>query len=1033
LKSTSPDLLPSRPASTPPPFIGRAREIALLQGELEGSLAGRGRIVLVAGEPGVGKTWLVREALAQTQKRVEDLDARWARCSDVVGAPAFWAWRQLLGPSLELAGGRLDAASEVERFEQLHRGIEQLREASRTRPLVLVIDDLQWADGESVTLLDFLAHEIGDWPLCVVATLRDVGTQNDASREIEALARHKEVRRIQLAGWSAPETRRYFEIGLGTALDSEVVDGLQRVTAGNPYFADELIRGLTATEILDLADGTSRPELPIRIEQIIAQRLAACNAATRELLELAAVAGPTFTPALIGKLGDPEAEPAEHPLSVIDRAVAARLLEPADVPGRFRFVHGLVPSAILARMSAVRRSTLHGRLGMLLERESGLGATGSIAELARHFASAAALPEFASRALHYSRIAGDEAAAQHSYALAAQHYREALAALASLDEPARDGRCERAELLASLGQCLALRGTPDAQDVLQEAESIARAGLASDERDRATRVLARALLIQCEELPPATPESCRALLARAEEALAALGPDTDLLRARLLAALTPLHRFDSDRARPAARAREALALAAETDDPTAQGRALEALHWALLDGPAAVERLEIASSVLAQAERAQSARLIFTARFWRYLDLLELGRAADAEAELGMLEALAAELSDPRRRHQALYLRAGFELARGELARAEALAQEALELGLRSGVQLARFFYLPAMIQIAFLRGDAERLANWNRESEQMRSQHPQAATASSVLLAWLGREASAAEDFEAVARRGFDRIPRGPDWLATLNSLAWTAIELGQADICRELYELLRDHAGRFVVYSLGATTSSVDRVLGKLAMKQGHYAAAAAHFEAGIEQCVRSGARADLVWLHLERAELRIAQGAQASNDEVVQGLRTALALAREIGAPMIERRVRIHHPTLAVVPILQSPCAGQGLFIRRGSHWQIALGDGACELADSRGLQLIATLLARPGEPICSTELVAQLTGETDVPLERARIRVTQRIRSVVEKLRRQQPTVAAHLANFLHTGNDCGYLPRAEDRIEWILTDADAAQR
>jgi hypothetical protein len=214
---------------------------------------------------------------------------------------------------------------------------------------------------------------------------------------------------------------------------------------------------------------------------------------------------------------------------------------------------------------------------------------------------------------------------------------------------------------------------------------------------------------------------------------------------------------------------------------------------------------------------------------------------------------------------------------------------------------------------------------------------------------------------------------------------------------------------------------------------MKQGHYAAAAAHFEAGIEQCVRSGARADLVWLHLERAELRIAQGAQASDDEVEAGLRTALALAREIGAQMIERRVRMHHPTLAAAPSLRSPRAGEGFFIRRGSYWQIALGERTSELPDSRGLQLIAALLARPGEPICSTELVAQLTGETDVPLERARIRVTQRIRSVVEKLRRQQPAVAAHLATFLHTGNNCGYLPRAENRIDWILTDSDAAQR
>lgn len=441
-------------AAAPPPADGcvvspaaspaaRAEERAVLAATLASVRDGGGRVVLIGGEPGIGKTWLL-EAFAG---EVADASVRWGRCHDSVGAPPFWPWRQILGDlavdtdsaTLERllgsdAGVVLDVAPELAThiggaspvrlpdaetarfrfFEAVGRLLDGL---SRQRPLVLLLEDLHWADPSSLALLRAVvqrlrrasvppplratgasgsdgATEAGP-RLLVVATYRDVaaGDRAHLAPTLGALAREPTVERLRLRGLTREGTADLVAGLLGGPADGQAIDAIADRTGGNPLFVVHLARllqdvraGRDAESRADAVDVQTlvRTRVPPAVVDLIGWQVAELPEATRRLLELAAVIGRTFDLDVVVRT---QALTHDRALDAAEPAVAAGIVEETDVGGSFRFTHALIREAILAGVGPARVARLHGRVGDTL---AGAGAdTGPLPVVAHHYWMAA--------------------------------------------------------------------------------------------------------------------------------------------------------------------------------------------------------------------------------------------------------------------------------------------------------------------------------------------------------------------------------------------------------------------------------------------------------------------------------------------------------------------------------------------------------------------------------------------------------------------------------------------------------------------
>ena len=265
-----------RPVAPATPFVGREPELATLSERLAAASAGHGSMVVLAGEPGIGKTRLAEEVAAQA--RAHGARALWGRCWEGEGAPAFWPWVQVIRAYLrghepealraELGPGGADIATLVPelrallpeapappaldpaqaRFRLFDSITAFLAQAATAQPLVLILDDLHWADIPSLLLLEFLARDVADAHVLVVGSYRDVEVArgHPLMRTLANLARSPHVARLTLAGLTAPEVARAIAEVSGTPPPERLVTALVGETEGNPLFVTEMVRLLEA-------------------------------------------------------------------------------------------------------------------------------------------------------------------------------------------------------------------------------------------------------------------------------------------------------------------------------------------------------------------------------------------------------------------------------------------------------------------------------------------------------------------------------------------------------------------------------------------------------------------------------------------------------------------------------------------------------------------------------------------------------------------------------------------------------------------
>jgi DNA-binding SARP family transcriptional activator len=381
-----PQPLPENPPCAGP--VGRAKQLAVLRGALDQVTAGRGRLVLVAGEPGIGKTRLMQELATDAETR--GIDVVWGRCHDADSVPAFWPWVQALRT---LAGSR--SREEIERAAEaggpwLARLLPELvtagpsappipldharlllydaaarmvRELAAGRPLLILVEDLHWADVPSLELLGYLTTQLSDIRAVVVGSYREEATADDPlTAMLATVAREPTTERLRLVGLTPREVAEMVHRRAGKAVDERAAAALHERTDGNPFFVTELTRLLDAEGRLH--DPATWP-IPDSVRDVLRRRIGRLPEQSVALLSIAAVVGRSFdVDVLISITGLDE----DRALDAIEAALITGLLvEDPEPAGRYRFTHALAHETLYDGLSGMRRARLHARIGQALE------------------------------------------------------------------------------------------------------------------------------------------------------------------------------------------------------------------------------------------------------------------------------------------------------------------------------------------------------------------------------------------------------------------------------------------------------------------------------------------------------------------------------------------------------------------------------------------------------------------------------------------------------------------------------------------
>ena len=456
-------------------FVGRERELDELLVALADARAGHGRLALIGGEPGIGKSRLADE-LAE---RAEELGARvlFGRCWEAGGAPAYWPWvhslrsyvrerepaalRQELGiggsdlaqllPEVgelfpDLVGPPTRAA-EGDRFRLFDSVVGFLRNAARAQPLLVVLDDLHAADAPSLLLLRFVASELDDISLMLLGAYRqsEIGRDHRLTATFAELDREPGTRRLMLPGLSEAAVARYIELTTGIAPPESLAAAVHRGTEGNPLFVGEFTHLLDDERLLE-REALERLPIPQGVRDTIGHRLRRLSAECRRVLGLASGLGREFSLAALGRLGGVSGDDL---LELLDEALAARILD--EVPGArdsLRFSHALVRDVLYEELGAARRVRLHREIADTLVSLYSLHVAPHLGEIAHHYFEAIPHGD-PDCAIDYSKRAGEHAAGLLAYEEAARLFRMALEAL---DRDGYRDAAARCELLLALGE-----------------------------------------------------------------------------------------------------------------------------------------------------------------------------------------------------------------------------------------------------------------------------------------------------------------------------------------------------------------------------------------------------------------------------------------------------------------------------------------------------------------------------------------------------------------------------------------------------
>ena len=888
-------------------MVGRAPQLEALAQEWRRTCKGELRIVLVGGEPGIGKTRLAAEFARRVYEDgavvlfgrsdpeplpfgpfVEALSGfvrqlSTERLRSVVGENASVLARML--PEL---AGRLPGVAQIrsgdpesERYRLFEAIASLLRALCERQAVVLVLDDVHWADKPTLALLRALVRSLTEGRLLILGTYRDleVGRGHPLRELIAERHRSAPLSLIGLEGLSREEVEALVAAWAGQRAPVELTSLLWEETEGHPFFVQEVLRHLLETGAiyerrgqLRTAGSLERLGVPTSVKEVIEQRLARLDDEALELLRVAAVVGREFDAGLVEQLLPSLA--GDRMFRLLDDATAARVIAPA--PGsfeRYRFSHALIRETLHAGLSPAWRVRLHQRTAEALERLDAEERARHLGELSRHYFEAAAASEALGKAIEYAIAAGDQAVAQLAYEEASEHYERALRAL----ELGRGDARRSCDVLLALGDSRWAAG-----EIGLSREVFARAA-ALAERERLPEQLAAAALGFGGRIAFQVNVIDVHLIALLERALELLDSGDSSLRARVLARLCEALTLRAPLERRQALAEEALAIVRRLGDDEVLAYVLLRTWWGTHTPNNLEQRLTVSRHVVDVASQLGGQVLLIEALCWLGSSLAELGDIAQVREISERIETLVAQAPQPYLQWLLSNIQAILAMLDRPTDELERRVWATFDLGQAPQNSSAMAALGGHMIYLRWLQG---RMPEMHASTTAMADyfDYPAYHAALGWVCAEIGLEHDARREFERFAANDFAGFPRDIFWFTGMAMLVFTSHHLRDRKRAAALYELLAPYGERVVIVSASSVSlGCVHAFLGILASVMERYELAEQHFEQAARRNREVGAAHMIAVADFYEADMLVRRGGPGDSERAQELIDHALEHTR------------------------------------------------------------------------------------------------------------------------------------------------------
>lgn len=914
-------------------FVAREKEMEQLKESLERAMSGRPALVTVVGDPGIGKTRLVDEFSVYARLRgCQLLTGRsYETQASVPYRPFVDALRQYvrsqpdeaiarqLGSGIgqvahlvseirdRFPGTPLAPAGDAdgERVRMFESVTHFLHSAALEQPLLLVLEDLQWADAPTVQMLQHVAREMANDRVMIVCALQEgeLGKDQALAVAMPELRRHAGFKRIALSPFSRDDVNALLEaiepseesVNERRALSAI----LTRQTGGNPLFLQEAVNYLIETgkivheggrwtsHVTDVADLA----IPPGIRDTFLRRVERLSEPCVKALTRASALGRSFSWEVFLTVSD---VPEDTLIDLLEEALDARLL--AELPATaaaavsYEFVSSQLRQTLYEQLSGPRRALLHREIGEALERLFEAEIDAHLAELAYHFGQATSQAH-ALKAAEYATRAGDRAMDVSAWDEAARHYELAIHAMDRAHAPHGEERCR---ILLAIAGCNDLRGRFQPNiELVRQAAAIARAIPSAELFSQAA--IAFEMAAQVSEL-----DLVAERLALLDEALALLdakdSPERALVLCYRVQAAAAVANARAGRASVGflawagdkdeallEQARKALAMAERLGDDRLTATASYYLRNYDTRPGNEQERLLLVDRGLIAARNARAGILELDLLAARAFDLLPLGDMAEFRRNLDAFVAGAQRTGYQSMQYIGAAMQVAIEMAEGRLAAAE---QRLNDYSASAGSASAG---ISAVTQTYFLRQLQGRLSETEPLLRGIATQWhgvPLIAAGLALIEASSGRRSEAAADLDALAREELNSIPRDAIWTATLVVMADACAEAEHRSPAQPVYDALLPYASGSAALTSAVALGSVARALGRLATLLELWDEAERHYKTAIEANERMGFAAWVSWTRLHYGDMLLRRNAPGDREHALQLLQQALDAAQEFG---------------------------------------------------------------------------------------------------------------------------------------------------